>query len=203
MSKGLISLSGKMEDQEEVRILRDTGAMQSFILAGKVQLSDITFCGSSVIVQGIEMGCVKFPLQRMHLQSELCTGFVRVAVCPSLPVKGVDFILGNDLAGGKVMPVIEVVDEPNVFCELDVLSETYPDVFPACAVTRAQLRRVGDVVDLSNSFMFPLLSGDASLDMNLEKKNSSKTENKGVVVSDAELLKLPVSRENCCCTERG
>ncbi len=36
-----------MEDQEEVRILRDTGAMQSFILAGKVQLSDITFCGSN------------------------------------------------------------------------------------------------------------------------------------------------------------
>ncbi len=46
----------------------------------------------------------------------------------SLPVKSVDFILGNDLAGGKVMPVIEVVDEPNVFCELEVLSETYPDV---------------------------------------------------------------------------
>ncbi len=138
VSKGLISLSGKREDQEEVKILRDTGAMQSFILAGKVQVSDLTFCGSSVIVQGIEMGCVKFPLHRMHLQSELCTGFMRVAVCPSLPVKGVDFILGNDLAGGKVMPVIEVVDEPNVFCELEVLSETYPDVFPACAVTRAQ-----------------------------------------------------------------
>ncbi len=50
VSKGLISLSGKREDQEEVKILRDTGAMQSFILAGKVQVSDITFCGSSVIV---------------------------------------------------------------------------------------------------------------------------------------------------------
>ncbi len=120
VSKGLISLSGKREDQEEVRILRDTGAMQSFILAGKVPLSDINFCGSSVIVQGIEMGCVKLPLYRMHLQSELCSGFVRVALCPSLPVKDVDFILGNDLAGGKVMPVIEVVDEPNAFCELEV-----------------------------------------------------------------------------------
>lgn len=195
VSKGLISLSGTREDQEEVRILRDTGAMQSFILAGKLQLSDNTFCGSSVIVQGIDMGCVKFPLHRVHLQSELCTGFVRVAVCHSLPVKGVDFILGNDLAGGKVMPVIEVVDEPNAFCESEVLSETYPDVFPACAITRAQSRRVGDEVDLSNSFMFPLLSGDASMDMNLEKKDGSKTENKGVIVSDAEILKLPVSRE--------
>ncbi len=169
--------------------------MQSFILADKVQLSDYTFCGSSVIMQGIEMGCKKFRLHRVHLQSDLCTGSVRVAVCPSLPVKGVDFILGNDLAGGKVMPVIEVVDEPTTFCDLEVLSGTYPDVFPTCAITPAQSRREGDVVDLSNSFMFPLLSGEASLNMNLEKKDSSKTEHQGVVLSDAELLKLPVSRE--------
>ncbi len=169
--------------------------MQSFILADKVQLSDYTFCGSSVIMQGIEMGCRMFRLHRVHLQSDLCTGFMRVAVCPSLPVKGVDFILGNDLAGGKVMPVIEVVDEPTTFCDLEVLSGTYPDVFPACAITPAQSRREGDVVDLSNSFMFPLLSGEASLNMNLEKKDSSKTEHQGVVLSDAELLKLPVSRE--------
>uniref|UniRef100_A0A671PSE2 CCHC-type domain-containing protein n=1 Tax=Sinocyclocheilus anshuiensis TaxID=1608454 RepID=A0A671PSE2_9TELE len=202
VSKGLISLSGKREDQEEVRILRDTGAMQSFILAGKLQLSDKTFCGTSVIVQGIEMGCVRFPLHRMHLQSELCSGFVRAAVSPSLPVKGVDVILRNDLAGGKVMPVIEVVDEPDAFCELEALSETYPDVFPACAVTRAQSRRVGDVVDLSNSFMFPLLSGDTSLDMSLEKENSSKTENKDVIVSDADILKLPVSRERIIAAQK-
>ncbi len=193
VSKGLISLSGKREDQEEVRMLRDTGAMQSFILAGKVQLSDITFCGSSVIVQGIEMGCVKFPLHRMHLQSELCTGFVRVAVCPSLPVKGVDFILGNDLAGGKVMPVIEVVDEPNVFCELDVLSETYPDVFPVCAVTRAQSRRVGDVVDLSNSFMFPLLSGE--LPVSREKIVAAQKEDKTLVTSFNSAVSLDVVKD--------
>ncbi|XDV36854.1 hypothetical protein PO909_006570 [Leuciscus waleckii] len=198
VSKGLISLSGKMEDQEEIRTLRDTGAMQVKYSC----LSDNTFCGSSVIVQGIEMGCVKFPLHYVHLQSELCTGLVRIAVCPSLPVKGVDFILGNDLAGGKVMSVIEVVEEPNAFCELEGLSETYYDVFPACAVTRAQSRRVGDVVDLSNSFMFPLLSGDTLLDVNLEKKNSSKIENKGVVESDAELLKLPVSREKIIAAQK-
>ncbi len=166
--------------------------MQSFILAGKVQLSDNTFCGSSVIVQGIEMGCRKFPMHHVHLQSDLCTGFMRVAVCPSLPVKGVDFILGNDLAGGKVMPVIEVVDEPTTFCDFEVLSETYPDVFPACALTRAQSRREGDIVDLIHSCSHFCLVRH-QLNMNLEKKDSSKTEHKGVVVSDAELLKLPVT----------
>ncbi len=65
--------------------------------------------------------------------------------------EGVDFILGNDLAGGKEMPVIEVVDEQITFCDLEVLSETYPDVFPTCAITRAQSRREGDLVDLIHS----------------------------------------------------
>ncbi len=50
--------------------------------------------------------------------------------------------------------------------------------------------------------MFPLLSGDASLNMNLEKKDSSKTEHQGVVVSDAELLKLPVSREKIIAAQK-
>ncbi len=39
--------------------------------------------------------------------------------------------------------------------------------------------------------------------MNLEKKNSSKTENKGVVVSDAELLKLPLSREKIVAVQKA
>lgn len=69
-------------------MLRDTGSMQSFVVENNLQFSDATSCSSSVIVHGIEMGCVKVPLHNVHLQSDLCTGFVRVAVCTSLPVKG-------------------------------------------------------------------------------------------------------------------
>ncbi|KAF7706561.1 hypothetical protein HF521_019815, partial [Silurus meridionalis] len=133
--KGLISLTGNSEDQKEIKMLRDMGAMQSFIVAEKLKFSEDNSCGSSVIVKGIEIGCVKVPLHRVHLQCELCTGFVRVAVRPSLPVTGVDFILGNDLAGGKVMPVLEVVDKPDIFCQSGDVTNS--DVFPACAVTRA------------------------------------------------------------------
>ncbi len=46
------------------------------------------------------------------------------------------------------------------------------------------------------------MAGDASLGINIEKKNRSKTENKGVVVSDAELLKLPVSREKIVAAQK-
>ncbi|XP_058260273.1 uncharacterized protein LOC131362376 [Hemibagrus wyckioides] len=188
---GLISLSGSPEDQIKVKMLRDTGAMQSFIVADKLQLSDDTFCGSSVIVQGIEMSCIKAPLHCIHLQSDLCTGFVRVAVRPSLPVKGVDFILGNDLAGGKVMPVLEVVDKPNLYCHSD-LSDTHSNVFPACAVTRAQACKFGDVVELSNSFFSPLLAGQKPVnnEMSLEKQVVTESP---VNVAESDMLQLPVS----------
>lgn len=137
--------------------------MQSFIVANMLPLSDDTFCGSSIIIQGTEINCIKVPLYCSLLQSELFMGFVRVAVRPSLLVQGVEFILGNDLAGGKIMPVLEVVDKLDVFCKSEDLSNNYPDVFPACAVTRAQSRKVGNLVDLSDSFFLPLRVDEESL----------------------------------------
>ena len=56
--------------------------------------------GSSILVQGFERGYVSIPLHTVTLQSNIVTGPVIVGVCPSLPVEGVTFILGNDLAGG-------------------------------------------------------------------------------------------------------
>ncbi len=85
-------------------MLRDTGTTQSFVVACVLPFSEPTSCGSDVLVQGIEMGLVKVPLHQVHLHLKLCTGFVKVGVRECLPVKGVEFILGNDLAGGKVFP---------------------------------------------------------------------------------------------------
>ncbi|KAL2076463.1 hypothetical protein ACEWY4_027927 [Coilia grayii] len=79
----------------------------------------------------------------------LIIGEVVMAVRPQLPVEGVDVILGNNLAGGRVWanlsppPVVNTVP-------LQVVSECaeqYPDVFCACAVTRAMTR----VRDVSNT----------------------------------------------------
>ncbi|KAK0131140.1 hypothetical protein N1851_034164 [Merluccius polli] len=52
-----------------------------------------------------------------------------LGVRPSLPMRGVTFVLGNDIAGGKVTPVLEVFDQPDV-SQPDVLGRSYPDVFP-------------------------------------------------------------------------
>ena len=86
-------------------------------------MSDTSATGYSVLVQGVEMGCMEVPLNNVELQSDLISGSVVVGVRPSLPVKGVSFILGNDLTGGKVVPNPVVCKEPRVE-EPDGLSES-------------------------------------------------------------------------------
>ncbi|GAA6104848.1 uncharacterized protein LOC125146164 [Tachysurus ichikawai] len=48
--------------------------------------------------------------------------YVKVGIRPSLPVKGITFILGNDLAGGEIMPMLEVTDTPKMSLAYDELS---------------------------------------------------------------------------------
>ena len=109
VSEGFVSLTGDLKDQKTVTILRDTGGSQSIIRAGILPLSALSSCNSSAIVQGVGMSYIPAPLHHVHVQSSLVSGSFKVAVLPELPVKGIDFILGNDLAGGKVHPVPEEV----------------------------------------------------------------------------------------------
>lgn len=79
-------------------------------------------------------------------------------VCPSLPIKGVSFILGNDLARGRVMAALEVLDHPDpVYC-LDELSVSYPDAFPVCVLTHDLSRKENNIPDLSESFIIPVFA---------------------------------------------
>ncbi len=73
LMKGLISFTGKSTDQVKVKMLRDTGTTQSFVVAGVLPFSEQTFCGSNVLVQGIEMGLIKVPLHQVHVHSKVCT----------------------------------------------------------------------------------------------------------------------------------
>ncbi|MGL5371751.1 MAG: hypothetical protein ACRDBF_12105, partial [Plesiomonas shigelloides] len=103
---GVVFLTGQEKYIVPIRILRDTGSAQSFVL------SKGSYCGSDVLVQGIEFGIVRVPLHYINSQSDLVSGFVKIAVRSQLPIKGVDLILGNDLAGGKVLPFPEVIENP-------------------------------------------------------------------------------------------
>lgn len=190
ITEGTISLEGSAH-QYSVRILRDTGATQSFVLAGKLPFSNQSFCGSHVSCRGIAMKYVKVPLHRVSLDSCLATGEYKVGVCPSLPVEGVTFIMGNDIAGGKVIPVLEVLDSPKVCDLLDEVSENHPTVFPACVVTRAKARFLDDVVDLSGSF----LAKDSSPEPDLSDLPKTSEQKMSSIIGEVAAGQLSVSRD--------
>uniref|UniRef100_A0A3B1IMD5 Gypsy retrotransposon integrase-like protein 1 n=1 Tax=Astyanax mexicanus TaxID=7994 RepID=A0A3B1IMD5_ASTMX len=157
--QGFISSCESMEIKQPVTILRDTGAAQSLLLSGVIPLSLDTYSGADRVVQGVGLSYVNVPIHSVYLKSDLVSGKVDVGICDTLPIPGVTFILGNDLAGGKVLPVPEVVTDP--ICSVQPpanqyeTSENLPLTFPACVVTRAQSRKLKDVVDLSDSFLHP------------------------------------------------
>ncbi|TKS65422.1 Retrovirus-related Pol polyprotein from transposon opus [Collichthys lucidus] len=115
------------EGQRRVTALRDTACSQSLILSSV--LPPGTESDASAVVRGIEMGFIPAPLHRVHVQSELANGYFHVGVRCSFPIDGVEFIMGNDIAGGKVYPVPEVVAEPIPESDHDELSKKHPDVF--------------------------------------------------------------------------
>ena len=84
------------------------------------------------------MGFVPVPLHKVHVKSGLVTGFLSVAVRPCFPVDGVDFIMGNHIAGGRGYPVLEIVNTP-------VPVSVCEEFFPVCAVTRAQGQKKKDL----------------------------------------------------------
>ena len=65
-------------------------------------LSEQISLAASVLIQGVELNTITVPLHRVYLRSSLITGPVVVGVRSTLPVTGVSFILGSDLARGKV-----------------------------------------------------------------------------------------------------
>ena len=153
---GTVALPGVPGEPTAIKILRDTGASQSFVLQDVLPFCDSTQTGDSILVRGIEMGYVNVPLHKVALSSELITGNVVVGVRPSLPVEGVAMLLGNDLAGGKVFPCPIV--SPQSSGDDDQMSADYPEVFPSSVVTRAMAQRVkddnpDDVVDLTDTFL--------------------------------------------------
>lgn len=134
--QGMISLSRPEEGLVPITMLHDTGANQSFVLASVLPFSEKSYCGSDVLIQGIELGVLKVPLRNVYIRSGLVTGFVKLAVRHKLPVSGIALIVGNDLAGEKVLPVSEVIENP-VYGSVTSgeLASEFPSVFTACVVT--------------------------------------------------------------------
>ena len=158
MLNGFVSLSGDNCPPTPIKILRDTGASQSLILADILHFSEKTSSGTSVLIQGLECGTVNIPLHHVNLSSDLVTGLVVIGITPSLPFKGVHLLLGNDLAGDKFVVNPLVTDTPNIGQTDDPIEQEIPDLYPSCAVTRAMakkaiLKNSNSDIDLTDTFI--------------------------------------------------
>ncbi|KAI7799880.1 hypothetical protein IRJ41_013806 [Triplophysa rosa] len=104
ISEGFVSLL-KGQESVPVRVLRDTGSSESFILDSILPFTSSSYVGKNVLIRGIALQTLSVPLHKFILQSQLVNGEVTMGVRPSLPVEGVEIILGNNLAGESVWPV--------------------------------------------------------------------------------------------------
>ncbi|KAK4308035.1 hypothetical protein Pmani_020243 [Petrolisthes manimaculis] len=88
----------------------------------------------------------KLGMADIHVQSELIQGPVRVAVLETdLPIPGVTFLLGNDLAGHGMIPDVVVSEKPVNESPTAKFDQEKPHLFPVCVVTRSQT--VSEAID--------------------------------------------------------
>ena len=136
IQNGFVSLSDVFSEAKPIRILRDTGSAQSILLQSTLPLSDSTYSGDNVMLKGVDTSLGSYPsapLHQVYISSSHVNGPVTVGITSSLPIDGIDFLLENDLAGGKVVANSLVTDMPCNCQQLDPV----PNLDPAGVVTRA------------------------------------------------------------------
>ena len=177
ISEGVVSLVGDENSSQKVKILRDTGATQSLMLDSVLPLTENSFTGANVLISGVEMGILEVPLHEVNIKSSLINGNIVIGMRPSLPVEGISLILGNDLAGEKVMVDPRVVEKPRDDEETERLAEKFPGIFPASVVTRSMkakkevIKEQGkEEIGLSGTFL-------ENIDGKFEERNKEKADN--------------------------
>ena len=176
ISEGVVSLVGDENSSQKVKILRDTGATQSLMLDSVLPLTENSFTGANVLISGIEMGVLEVPLHEVNIKSSLINGKIVIGTRPSLPVEGISLILGNDLAGERVMVDPRVVEKPRDDENTERLAEKFPGIFPASVVTRSMkakkeaIKEQGkEEIGLSGTFL-------ENIDVKFEERIKEKAE---------------------------
>ena len=176
ISEDVVSLVGDENSSQKVKILRDTGATQSLMLDSVLPLTENSFTDANVLISGVEMGILEVPLHEVNIKSSLINGNIVIGMRPSLPVEGISLILGNDLAGEKVMVDPRVVEKPRDDEETERLAEKFPGIFPASVVTRSMkakkevIKEQGkEEIGLSGTFL-------ENIDGKFEERNKEKAD---------------------------
>ena len=112
ISEGVVLLVRDESSSQKVKILRDTGATQSLMFDSVLSLTENSFTGTNVLISGVETSVLEVSLHEVNIKSSLINGNIVICMRHSLPVEGISLILGNALAGEKVMVDSRVVEKP-------------------------------------------------------------------------------------------
>lgn len=125
----------------QLKVLCDTGTSHSFIGDFVFPFSNCTATGDCALVQGMKL--LPAPVHKLQFSCSLVEREVKMAMCPVLPIPGIQVILGNDVAGACVWAdaPASVVTSPSVPETPDQKVQEVPDVFPVCVVTHAQCEK--------------------------------------------------------------
>ena len=203
IQNGFVSLSDDFSDAKPIRILRDTGSAQSILLQSTLPLSDSTYSGDNVLLKGVDTSLGSYPsapLHQVYISSSHVNGPVTVGITSSLPIDGIDFLLGNDLAGGKVVANSLVTDMPCNCQQLDPV----PNLDHAGVVTRASKEQES----ITDTLVWESTDEETSQEdvserpesPRLAKKNATKQKSQGAG-NDHEVESKKLSRRKS--TEKG
>ena len=190
-----MSLVGDESSSQKVKILRETGATQSLMLDFVLPLTESSFTGANVLISGVVMGILEAPLQEVNIKSILINSNIVIGMRPSLPVEGTSWILGNDLAGERVMVDPSVVEKPRHVEKWR--GRKVPGIFPASVVTcsmkakkEATKEQGKDDIGLSGTFL-------ENIDGKFEERNKEKAE-KALTRSESRNVKgnIPGKQES-------
>ena len=81
-------------------------------------------------------------LHVVYLKSSLVSGPLKVGIRLSLPFEEVHLILGNDIAGDKLVSNPVVTEKPCLQPCRDPVDEVFLSLYPACVVTRAMSKKI-------------------------------------------------------------
>ncbi|XP_071850601.1 uncharacterized protein [Apostichopus japonicus] len=176
--EGRISISDDFSPQQ-IKIVRDTCCSQSLILEETLPFGEQSSTGTCALIRGINMEIISVPLHRVNLECGLVSGQVLVGVMSELPIKGVSMMLGNDLAGDKVLPNPIVTYTPS-----NVSSHEEDEIYPACVMTRAMSKKAVSEVEESESCQGDVFKLEDTFFKVLNDTESSSGDNQKVEKED-------------------
>ena len=144
ISNGYVHPVDDATKRVEIKILRDTRATQSLMVRDDMPRESETATGERVVIQGVGGNVVCVPLYQISLDSEIVCGTVIVGVVDSLPMQGISMLLGNDLAGERVVPHPRMVEKLSVSEETEKIEREHPETLLPRVVTRAEAKRTED-----------------------------------------------------------